>query len=144
MDDCSRSFFQTFSFSFLNNLWIFFLFSCSWNLMACFIYFLWFSTKDAISQNHLAIHDVGHGTARKVSRWRKAIMGFPGPDACHYCALHPFCLTDATLLPWPICNLLTSLSQKPMCFGHEVRRWRRGNRDIIAGLGVQGNYKAGK
>lgn len=52
-------------------------------------------------------------------------MGFPGPDACHYCALHPVCHSCTIPLPVPNCNRLTHLSQIPMCFGHEVRRWRR-------------------
>ena len=132
-----KIFFQTFSFSIENNLWLFF-FSLSplWSLMICFMYFLWILTKDAISQNHLAKHHVGHGTAREVSRWRKAVMGFPDPDACPYCALHPLGRSRTTPLPFPICNLLTHLSQIPMCFGHEVRRWRRGNESGIAGLGV--------
>lgn len=103
-----------------------------------FMYFLWISTKDAISQNRLAKQDVGHGTARKVSRWRKAVMGFPGPHPCHYCALHPLSCSCAVPLPLPTCNLLTRLAHIPMCFGHEVRRWRRGNGDIIAVRGVQG------
>lgn len=38
-------------------------------------FFLWISTSRAIRQNHLAKHSFGHGTARKVSRWWKAIMG---------------------------------------------------------------------
>lgn len=119
-------------------------FSHLWKLTIRFTYFLWVSTEDAISQNHLAKHDVGHGTARKVSRWRKAIVGFPGPDACHYCVLHPLCCSYTTPLPLPICSLLTRSSQIPMCFGHEVRRWRRGDGNAVAGLGVQGNCKARK
>lgn len=43
------------------------------------MHFLGMSTKDAISQNHLAKQDVGHGAARKVSRSRKAVTEFPGP-----------------------------------------------------------------
>lgn len=131
-----KIFFQTFSFSIENNLWLFFSLPHLWSLMICFMYFLWILTKDAISQNHLAKHGVGHGTAREVSRWRKAIMGFPDPDACHYCALHPLGRSCTSPLPFPICNLLTGSSQIPMCFGHEVRRWRRGNGSVIAGLGV--------
>lgn len=44
-------------------------------------------------------------------------------------------------LPSPNCAMLTRLSHIPMCFGHEVRRWRRGDRNGIAGLGEQGNAK---
>lgn len=49
-----------------------------------------------------------------------------------------------TPLRLPICSVLTLLPQIPMCFGHEVWRWRRGNGSVIAGLGVQGNFKARK
>lgn len=131
-----KIFFHTFSLSIENNLWLLLSLSHLWNLMICFMYFLWILTKDAIRQNHLAKHDAGRGTAREVSRWRKATIGFPDPDACHYCALHPLGTPRPAPLPFLIHNLLTRLSQMPMCFGHEVRRWRRGNGNVIAGLGV--------
>lgn len=90
------------------------------------------STKEAICQNHLAKHNIGYRTTRKVSRWRNAIMGLPGPHACHYDALHPLCGTwlHPSLTNLQLAHPLISDTHVSWTWGEEVEEgeWESNSR----------------
>lgn len=134
---------QTSSFSFVNNLGFFFhslicltlqsalCISLESALRMLSVKIIWQNKMLAMEQQE---RFQGQGRQSQGFQARCLSLLRPSPR------LHPC----TAALPSPNCSMLTRSSQTPMCFGHEVRGWRRGNGNVIAGLGEQGNHSARK
>lgn len=122
-------------------MYVAFLFSHLRNLTSCDMFSLGISLKRAISFSHLPKLRVGHGThSRKGFKVKRAIAEFLRPESLSLLCPSPSLLLQEdtpTPLLLPVCSLLTHLSHIAVRFGHEVRRWRRANGNVMVGLGVQ-------